>query len=594
MKWLFHSLIGRILLTIVLVHMLLVPILFFHLLHTVEENYKNQFVDQVRADAQWMASYIAGLGERKQIQSFLNELTISGKRVYIRVFDMQGRLQAETGQVPPAQREISADDFYFGQGEDAIYNISSMVNDKRGDQIATLYVGYDESATRGEIALAYQRGGMLALAYFLVALVITITFSRYLFRNLQHIRDAAHRIASGHFEERIEPRSRLTELVAFSRDLESMRRQLVKRGQQLAERERRMRAVVDNIADGIVVFDAHGRIESCNPAMRKIFACDETDLEGASVFDILRMPGRKLDIQRLLCVGAMELIGIRRDGQELIIEASLSELKQDQESRFLAVLRDITERRATEQELARHRAELAHAGRLSSMGEIAAGLAHELNQPLAAISMYIQGSIQRLSGMPAVDAGIIHAMEAAGLQSQRAAEIIRRIRSFVRKEPPQAEYRQINDLVRQALDLIELDIREHDILVRSALSSLLPAVRVDALQIKQVLVNLLRNAIDAIVSDPGAPAELTIRTGLTPDRHVLVSIEDRAQGVPAELQEQLFETFVTSKPDGLGIGLAISRSIIEEHGGGIGYCDNPAGGSIFSFSLPVEKEKNND
>ncbi len=594
MKWLIHSLTGRILITIVIVHMLLVPVLFMHLLHTVKNNYKNQFVDQVRADAQWMASYISTLDDPYLIQAFFDELTISGKRIYIRVLDMQGNTLAQTGNIPQERLDVFVDDFYFGQGGDAIYNISSMVNDPLGTQIATLYVGYDESSVQEEIVTVYRRGGMLALAYLFVALVTTAIFSRYLFKNLQHIRNAAHRIASGHFEEKIVPDTKLIEVVEFSRDLESMRRQLVDRGKQLADREKRIRTVVENIADGIVIFDSNGVIESCNPAMLKIFSYDDDSLVGNSIFNILKMGDKDIDIERLLRIGSMEITGIRQDKKELSVEITLSELKQDGKRKLLAALRDVSERRRTEKELAQHRAELAHAGRLSSMGEIAAGLAHELNQPLAAISMYIQGSIQRLNNMAGVDKQIITAMESASSQSQRAAEIIRRIRGFLRKETPQTERVKINVLIQQALDLIELDIREHDIQVRADFSDSLPEVDVDALQIKQVLVNLLRNAIDAIITKPSTPAELQIRTRLTSDQHIIVSIEDQAQGVPEEFQEQLFETFITSKPDGLGMGLAISRSIIEEHGGGIWYCDNIPKGSIFSFSLPINKEKNDE
>lgn len=595
MKWLIHSLSGRMLLAIIGIHLLLVPILFMHLLKTVEDNYKNQFVDQIRADAQWMSSYISTLGDSELIQEFFDELTIiSGKRTSIKLIDIYGNNMAETGKTPKSNSTIFVDDFYFGERDDAVYNISSMVNGAQGTQVATLYVGYDETPTRTQIERVYQKGLLLALAYLFVALITSIVFSRYFFRNLNQIRNDAHQIASGNFDKQITPPTNLTEIVEFSRDLESMRRQLVSRGKQLADREKRIRTVVENIADGIVMFDSAGVIESCNPAMLEIFAYNSASLIGGSIFNLLKMSGRNIDIERLVCIGPLEITGIRQDKKELAIEITLSELKQDGKRKLLAVLRDITERRRTEKELTQHRAELAHAGRLSSIGEIAAGLAHELNQPLAAINMYIQGCIQRLNNLHEIDETIISAMESASLQSQRAAEIIRRVRSFARKEAVQTEDLQINDLIQQALDLIELDIREHDILIRSTFSAQLPSVNVDALQIKQVLVNLLRNAIDAITDNSGSSLELVIRTGTTIDNKILVSIEDQGPGVPAELQAQLFETFFTSKPDGLGIGLAISRSIIEEHGGGIWYCDNIAGGSIFSFSLPLYKGNNNE
>lgn len=588
-----HSLIGRMLIVIIAVHLLLVPVLFMHLLKTVEENYKNQFVDQIRADAQWMSSYVSTLGDGELIQAFFDELTISGKRSYIRLLDVYGNNLAETGKISNKNPDIFIDDFYFGEGEDAIYNISNMVTSAFGTQIATIYVGYDETPTQTEIETVYQRGVVLALAYLIVALITAIIFSRYFFKNLQHIRNAAHQVASGNFEQQITPCTKLTEVVEFSRDIESMRQQLVSRGKQLADREKRIRTVVENIADGIVMFDSSGVIESCNPAMLEIFLYNNDSLIGSSIFNILKMSGKNIDIDRLVCIGPIEITGLRQDKVELFIEITLNELKQDGKRKLLAVLRDVSERRKTEKELARHRAELAHAGRLSSIGEIAAGLAHELNQPLAAISMYIQGCAQRLNAMQGVDESIISAMDSASVQSQRAADIVRRVRGFARKETTQTKNLQINDLIQQALDLIELDIREHDILIRLALSAQLPDVNVDALQIKQVLVNLLRNAIDAISENLGSSRELLIRTGTTLDNQIIVSIEDQGPGVPAELQQQLFETFFTSKPDGLGIGLAISRSIIEEHGGGIWYCNNITGGSIFSFSLPLHKENNN-
>ena len=274
--------------------------------------------------------------------------------------------------------------------------------------------------------------------------------------------------------------------------------------------------------------------------------------------------------------------------------------------------KQIVERRRAEDMARQRQAELAHAVRLNTMGEMASGFAHELNQPLSAITNYAQGCVRRLEkGLGSTlrpgnnasalrDEGEVEAlrdaMEQVSAQAGRAAKIIRRIRSFVRKEQPKHTRVDVNALIRDVADFTQAEFDRSEVLIGLDLGRSLPPVEADAVQIEQVILNLIRNGIEAM-NDVRGRRRLDIATRpvsgeVAGGGGVRVSVRDRGQGIPADTMDHIFDPFVTTKPGGLGLGLSISQSIIEAHGGRL-TAESPAGGGTrFRFTLPAVEVEN--
>lgn len=244
-------------------------------------------------------------------------------------------------------------------------------------------------------------------------------------------------------------------------------------------------------------------------------------------------------------------------------------------------------RRRNQIELQQHQANLAHVARLSMMGELATGLAHEINQPLYAIGNYARGCIQRLDS-GSFDVGELR--EAIGhiaSETGRAAEIIRRLRDFVRKREPHRSSTQLNHLIREAVQLSAVELRQRQIILQLRLADDLPLLLANSIQIQQVVLNLIRNGMEAF--DDRAERVLEIKTTAGPDVLEVV-VRDNGRGFPATDADRLFEPFFTTKSEGLGMGLAISRSIIEAHGGRLWAAPSAGRGAQFHFTLPIPRE----
>lgn len=252
---------------------------------------------------------------------------------------------------------------------------------------------------------------------------------------------------------------------------------------------------------------------------------------------------------------------------------------------------DITDQRRAESEAHRALERMNSVARLATMGEMAAGISHELNQPLAAIANYAQACVRFLR-MPAPDLQEISgAMEQIASQALRAGEIIRRIRSLVRNEDVRRESQDINELIREVHGLLASDARVHDGKLALDLTTPLPSVTVDGVQIQQVLMNLVHNAFEAQPSEhDGAPFEVRIATRVTDSGDVEVSVSDLGPGLARETEQKIFEPFFTTKASGTGLGLAISRSIIKAHDARLGYRANEPRGACFYFVLPAHQE----
>jgi len=370
----------------------------------------------------------------------------------------------------------------------------------------------------------------------------------------------------------------------------------------LAEREAHLLSIYDTAPDALIVIDEHGVMQSYSAAAERMFGWSASEVLGRNVKMLMPQPFRTQHdgyLHRYLDTGERRIIGIgrivvgeRKDGSTFPMELAVGEVRSDHGRVFTGFVRDLTERQATETRLQELQSELVHMSRLSAMGEMASALAHELNQPLSAIANYLSGARRLLerSGVDEPRAG--EALEKAGEQALRAGEIIRRLRDFLSRGEGERRVENLPKLVQEACALALVGAREHGVRVRYALALDAEMVLVDRVQIQQVILNLVRNAMDAMSEQPRR--DLTIATAVVEDGMAMVSVTDTGPGVDAAAAAKLFQPFVTTKASGMGVGLSISRTIVEAHGGRIWTEPNPAGGAIFRFTLRLASETQGD
>jgi C4-dicarboxylate-specific signal transduction histidine kinase len=251
---------------------------------------------------------------------------------------------------------------------------------------------------------------------------------------------------------------------------------------------------------------------------------------------------------------------------------------------------EIAERGRAEEQVRQHQSELAHVARLSTVGEMVAELTHELNQPLSAICSYAQACRRLLQDDGRASADELSAsLNQIGEQADRAAGIIRRLRRFVAKAKPTQAVVDVNAMIRDVAALMDIDARMAGAETIFELSEPLPSVVGDRIQLEQVVVNLMRNAFESLRESNVRPARLTVRTASEGPQEVRVEVRDNGAGIPPHVLERVFDRFFTTKPDGMGMGLSISKSIIESHGGRLWAAPRDGPGAVFRFTLPIAK-----
>lgn len=255
----------------------------------------------------------------------------------------------------------------------------------------------------------------------------------------------------------------------------------------------------------------------------------------------------------------------------------------------MAIATDITVHQHLRALELQRQAQLQQTARLITMGEMASTLAHELNQPLAAIANYCRGGISRLEQGRLDEAAVRAVLEKAATQAERAGSILNRIRDFVRKSEPRREAVPLAAIVEGAVEIMTPEAKRHNVRLLVEIPEALPPVRADQILIEQVLVNLIRNGIEAMARTRPAARQIRVQATRPDERHVAVAVIDRGRGLSPEEREQIFTSFFTTKPDGLGMGLKICRSIVEFHEGRLMVEDNPQGGTVFRFTLPLEE-----
>ena len=374
--------------------------------------------------------------------------------------------------------------------------------------------------------------------------------------------------------------------------LRRARREGETRQSDLEAREAHLQSILDTVPDAMVVIDENGIIQSFSRAAERLFGHVAVDVVGRNVKVLMPTPYREAHdgyIGRYLHTGERRIIGIgrvvvgeRKDGSTL--ELAVGEMRSGEQRYFTGFIRDLSERQVTEARLQELQTELVHMSRLTAMGEMASTLAHELNQPLSAIANYMKGSRRLLE--PASDERsekIRDAIDKAGAQAIRAGDIIRRLRDFVARGESERRVESIGKLVEEASVLALVGAKELGVRVRFDFGSESDLVLVDRVQIQQVLLNLIRNAVEAM--ERSERRELRLATIDRDDETIEVLVADTGHGMAPEVTEQLFKPFITTKRHGMGVGLSISRSIIDAHGGRIWAEPNPGGGTQFRFTL---------
>jgi two-component system sensor kinase FixL len=356
-------------------------------------------------------------------------------------------------------------------------------------------------------------------------------------------------------------------------------------------------ALLDAAVDGIVLIDQDGRIQAFNRAAERLFGYPAAEVLGANVAVLMPEPERSEHnayITRFLSTGVAHIIGRgrevearRKDGTLFPVFLSVGLVEGSEPPRFVGFLQDISFRRRAEEETHRLQERLTHVSRLATVGEMSAGIAHELNQPLTAVANYAQ-ACERLLRLPDADLQEIReALLQITDQAVRAGDIIRRLRALARNDAMKPEPTDINTLVTELTDLIQLDAKAREVQYSLDLAAQLPQVQVDRAQVQQEILNLVRNALDALAELVQSPRQVTVQTRQSIDGAVEVAICDNGPGVSPTIAPRLFAPFVTTKAHGTGLGLAMCRTIIKSHQGSLEYRPNTPKGACFVVSLPL-------
>jgi two-component system sensor kinase FixL len=364
--------------------------------------------------------------------------------------------------------------------------------------------------------------------------------------------------------------------------------------------ERHLRSILSTVPDAMIVIDDLGIIQSFSAAAEKLFGYDSDEIIGSNVSRLMPSPDRErhdVYIRRYLETGERRIIGIgrvvfaqRRDGSTFPMELSIGEAVGDGTRLFTGFIRDITGRRQTEERLQELQSELIHVSRVSAMGTMASTLAHELNQPITAVANYVEAVRDLLAAPDPEDLPMIReALDDAAKETIRAGNIVRRLRDFVSRGEVDKTVEKLPALINEAAVLGLIGAQEKGVRPHFDLDPCASPVLVDRVQIQQVLINLIRNAIEAMAGCERR--ELSVTTRLDQPGFVRVTVADTGPGVAPEVAANLFTAFVSTKGEGMGLGLSICRTIVEANGGRIWMEPREGGGTQFHFTLPrVEPE----
>ncbi|MBB6252448.1 PAS domain-containing sensor histidine kinase [Nitrospirillum iridis] len=369
--------------------------------------------------------------------------------------------------------------------------------------------------------------------------------------------------------------------------------------QALRNREARLASIIETIPDALIVIDGQGLIRSFSPAAQRLFGYAEAEVVDRNVSILMPSPYREQHdqyIARYLATGEKRIIGVgrivsgqRRDGSVFPMELAVGAVDLEGERLFTGFVHDLSEHQAVERRLQQIQAELLHVSRVSVMGQLASALAHELNQPLTAVVNYIKASLRLLERPEGTDMPLAReAMEKASEQALRAGQIIRRLRDFIAKGGTDRRMESLDGVIEEAAALALVGARDSGVRIELRLQRQERRAVIDKIQIQQVLLNLIRNAVEAMSGRP--ERVLSITAASDAEGFMEVAVADTGHGLDDAVMARLFQPFVSGKERGMGVGLSISRSIIEAHGGRLWPERNERGGATFRFTLPLVSE----
>lgn len=354
--------------------------------------------------------------------------------------------------------------------------------------------------------------------------------------------------------------------------------------------EAKLNAIFNASVEGIITYDLNDIIVSANATVEVIFGYKPEELVGCNIGQLIHSSPNNYQPQTTASAAGQikEVDGIHKDGSIVPLDLSFAEFTIDNERYFTYIVRDVSLRKHQAQQDKMRLDELAHTTRLSLMGEMASGIAHEVNQPLSAISTYTQVSLNMINNAAPDLMKLAEVLRKTQQQALRAGRIIHRMREFIKSNSKHCLIYDMNELIRDAVGLCLPEIKQNGIQLSLELENNLPPVLVDQIQIEQVLINLIRNSIDALQNLSGKQLRrLTIHSRLTPQRQLVVSVNDNGPGLDEEQQQKILTPFYTTKTNGMGMGLSISRSLIEAHDGNLAFDSQAGKGTSFYFTLPV-------
>jgi PAS domain S-box-containing protein len=382
--------------------------------------------------------------------------------------------------------------------------------------------------------------------------------------------------------------------VAFALDLSEQ-----KRAEEALRRvEEQARAIVDSALDAVVVMNAEGIITEWNKQAEETFGWTRPEALGRRMSETIIPAQYRLSHERGLeqffktgqgpvLNRRIEITAFRRDGTEFPVELSITPQKSDNTWTFSAFIRDITARKQAQEDLRNAHAELAHVNRVMTMGELAASIAHEVNQPLAAVIASGDSCKAWLANEPPNLEKALAAADRIVQAAAQASDIVRRIRALFKKTTSITTPLEINEVITETVSLVGGEVQRKGVSLNTELAANLPAALGDRIQLQQVILNLAINATEAMTGFEDQPRRLVIQSKLAESGEILVSVADSGPGIDPQQTAQLFAPFFTTKPDGIGMGLSISRSIIEAHGGRLWAIANQPRGAVFHFALPA-------
>jgi two-component system, LuxR family, sensor kinase FixL len=365
-------------------------------------------------------------------------------------------------------------------------------------------------------------------------------------------------------------------------------------------RERHLQSILDTVPDAMIVIDQRGLVLSFSAAAQRMFGYAEEELIGRNVSQLMPSPDRerhnsylyryhKTGERKIIGIGRI-VTGLRKDGRSFPMELKVGEALSEGQQIFTGFVRDLTDKHRTEARVNELQSELVHVSRLSAMGTMATTLAHELNQPLTAIANYAEAAGPIVGSDSEEDHALLKEIfrEMSG-QAMRAGGIVRRLREFIARGDIEKRVESLPELVEEAAALALIGARERGITAQIDLDPAATPVLVDRVQIQQVLINLIRNAVEAM--EESEVRQLRIVSAVAEGEMIRVSVCDTGPGIAGNIAGQLFQAFVSTKSSGMGLGLSICRTIVEAHGGRIRAGSSEEGGAEFHFTLPMAKQE---